>query len=125
MSVSLTIGSAAIVVTCTMHVAIPEGEGCPSEQFLTVLEPLIYAVEADVVVTICVLSNVSVVVLEDFFDVLDGSDFFHFGWFVFDLTIIITQFGAVVYPFVSLYQLSTGCGCHHLLSNPLNQWDCN
>ncbi len=62
-----------------MHVAIPEGEGCPSEQLLFGGEPLVDAIEADAVVTV-ILEEVTVVVGEDFFDELDGVDFFH-GWF--------------------------------------------
>ena len=49
-----------------MHVSIPESKGCPSEQFLTILEPFIDAIEADVVVTVGVFADVTVVVLEDF-----------------------------------------------------------
>ena len=60
-----------------MHVAIPEGVSCPIEQLLTVVEPLIDAVEADIVVTFWIFADVTVVVLENFFDVFDGVDFFH------------------------------------------------
>ena len=66
-----------------MHVAIPEGEGCPIEQLLTSSEPLVDAIKANNVIAV-IFEVATIVVLEDFFDVLDGSDFFH-GWFGFVL----------------------------------------
>ena len=53
-------------MTCPVHVAIPEVEGCPVEQFLTSGEVPLIEVDIDAVVSV-ILEEDSFVVLEDFF----------------------------------------------------------